>query len=152
MRSEKIRVKGERRLAQVLCVAALLTFCFLTLASCKRDRCESPIGESGAIYLPEYPDIYNSVGGTVVLNKGYRGILVRCSAFGEYMAFECACPQDHDVRMLPDDDHNAVLLTCPSCGSRFEVVSSGSPLEGSSTACPLHQYRADLDGNTLYIY
>ena len=124
----------------------------LALTACKRDRCDVPIGETGAIYLPDYPEIYNSVGGTVVLNKGHRGILVRCSAFGEYIAFECACPQDHDVRTLPDDDHSAVMLTCPSCGSSFEVVSSGSPLEGSSSGCSLHQYRVDLDGNTLYIY
>lgn len=126
--------------------------CVLALTACKRDRCDVPIGETGAIYLPDFPDIYNNVGGTVVLNKGHRGILVRCSGFGEYMAFECACPQDHDVRMLPDDDHNAVTLKCPSCGSRFEVVSSGSPLEGSSTVCPLHQYHTSPDGTTLFIY
>ncbi len=136
------------KLSRYIVVALAL----LLLAGCKRDRCNVPIGETGAIYLPDYPDIYNNVGGTVVLNKGHRGILVRCSGFGEYMAFECACPQDHDVRMLPDDDHNAVTLTCPSCGSRFEVISSGTPLEGSSTVCTLHQYRADKDGTTLYIY
>ena len=76
----------------------MVALALLLLAGCKRDRCNVPIGETGAIYLPDYPDIYNNVGGTVVLNKGHRGILVRCSGFGEYMAFECACPQDHDVR------------------------------------------------------
>ena len=55
----------------------------LALTACKRDRCDVPIGETGAIYLPDFPDIYNNVGGTVVLNKGHRGILVRCSGFGE---------------------------------------------------------------------
>lgn len=138
---EKVRI--ERLI--VVVVALLL------LAGCKRDVCDTPIGEVGDIMLTDYPDIFNNVGGTIVLNRGHRGVLVRCEAFGQYAAFECSCPNDHDVRMLPDDDHSAMMLTCPSCGSRFELIN-GNPLEGSSASCPLHRYSTSVEGYRLYIY
>ena len=123
----------------------------LLLAACKRDVCNTPIGEVGRILLSDYAEINSVVGGTVVLNRGHRGVIVRCESFGHYDAFECACPNDNDVHMLPDDDHAAMTLTCPSCGSRFELIN-GNPLDGSATSCPLHRYSADLDGDYLYIY
>lgn len=130
-------------------VAILLLLVMLT--ACKRDVCDTPIGEGGDILLTDYADIFNNVGGTVVLNRGHRGVLVRCESFGQYAAFECACPSDHDVRMLPDDDHAATILTCPSCGSRFELFN-GNPLDGSASACQLHRYGTSVDGYKLYIY
>lgn len=123
----------------------------LLLTGCKRDVCDTPIGSVGDILLTDYAEIYNNVGSTVVLNRGHRGVLVRCEDFGQYAAFECACPKDHDVRMLPDDDHAATTLTCPSCGSRYELFN-GNPLEGSATSCPLYRYSTSVEGYRLYIY
>lgn len=130
---------------------ALLILLVIFFSACKPDKCDTPIGESGAIFLAEYPEIYNNIGGTVVINRGYRGILLRCESFGRYAAFECACPNDHDVRMLPDDERAALTLSCPSCGSRFELIN-GNPLDGSATTCQLHRYSTETDGDKLYFY
>lgn len=125
----------------------------LLLVACKPERCDTPFGNGGSIDLTmeEFSNLYNHVGGTLVISCGYKGVLVRCSGFGEYTAFECACPNDHDVRLLPDDNREAMILTCPTCSSRFELVN-GNPLEGSVTPCPLYQYHTAYDGRMLSIY
>ena len=87
------------------------------LLSCQPDHCNTPFGAGGTIDLIDYSNLYNHVGGTEMISCGYKGVLVRCSGFSEYTAFECACPHDHEVRMQPDDSKEAVILTCPSCGS-----------------------------------
>lgn len=124
------------------------------LGACKSEDCNTPIGSVGTIDVTqaEYSNLYNNPGGTLVLGQvGHRGVLVNCVALGSYVAFECACPHDHDVRLLPNDDDYAVLLTCPSCGSRFELIH-GNPLEGSATGCSLYQYSTSFDGRQLTIY
>lgn len=125
----------------------------LTLAACKTERCDTPFGLGGELDLlqPDFINLYNNPGGTLVINRGHKGILVNCVGLGEYAAFECACPLDHDVRMLPDDPTHAMLLECPQCGSRFEVYF-GNPLDGSLTGCPLYQYNTAFDGRVLTIY
>lgn len=125
----------------------------LLLASCKPERCNTPFGQGATIDLtePEFNNIYNHVGGTLMISCGYKGVIVRCVGFSEYVAFECACPFDREVRMDADDPRAAVILTCPSCGSRFEL-SYGNPLEGSVTSCMLYQYRTSFDGRLLSIY
>lgn len=131
---------------------ALLVACLAV--ACKGDRCDTPIGSVGTIDLtmPEYANLYNNPGGTLVLaGVGHRGVLVQCIGLRDYVAFECACPKDHDVRLLPNDDRYAVLLTCPACESRFEVTY-GNPLEGSATGCPLYQYSTSFDGRQLTIW
>ena len=134
--------------------AAWMALAALLLAGCKADRCNTPIGSVGTIdlTLPEFSNLYNNPGGTLVIgNAGHKGVLVHCVAMGSYAAFECACPKDHEVRLVPNDDRYAVVLSCPSCGSRFEVIY-GNPLEGSATGCPLYQYNTAYDGRQLSIY
>lgn len=125
----------------------------LLLTGCKTEQCSTPFGNGGTIDLTmeEFSNLYNHVGGTLVISCGHKGVLVRCSGFSEYTAFECACPHDHEVRMEPDDEREAVILTCPTCGSRFELVY-GNPLQGSVTSCTLYQYHTDFDGRLLTIY
>lgn len=123
----------------------------LLLLSCQPDHCNTPFGAGGTIDLIDYSNLYNHVGGTEMISCGYKGVLVRCSGFSEYTAFECACPHDHEVRMQPDDSKEAVILTCPSCGSRFELIN-GAPLEGSATSCMLYQYGVAVEGTLLSIY
>lgn len=125
----------------------------LLFMGCKSERCTTPFGQGGTIDLTqaEFINLYNHVGGTAVISLGHKGVLVRCAAFSEYVAFECACPNDHEVRLLPDDENEAMILACPACGSRFELVN-GNPLEGSVTSCMLYQYHTDYAGGMLSIY
>ncbi len=125
----------------------------LLLVSCNPDRCNTPFGAGGTIDMtePQFVNIYNHVGGTVMVSLGHKGVLIRCAGFGVYTAFECTCPIDHDVRMEPDSRNDAVMLTCSACGSRFELIN-GAPLEGSATSCLLYQYRTAVDGSLLTVY
>lgn len=129
-------------------VAAVMLF-----PACKAERCNTPFGVGGELDLlqPDFINLYNNPGGTLVINRGHKGILVNCVGLGNYVAFDCACPLDHDIRMLPDSPTSAMLLECPVCGSRFEVYF-GNPLDGSKTGCPLYQYNTQFDGRVLVIY
>ena len=148
---EKGKRKVESRLRQFACLFPLSFF--LLFSSCVGDRCRTPFGEGGELDLlqPDFISLYNNPGETLVINRGYRGILVHCINLYDYVAFECACPHCLDVGMMPDDFHRASILTCPECGSRFDVYF-GNPLEGSLTGCMLFQYNTYYDGRFLSIY
>ncbi len=133
---------------------AMVLACVLLLAcSCKGERCNTPFGMGGELDLlqPDFINLYNNPGGTLVINRGHKGIIVNCIDLGQYVAFDCTCPNDHDVRMLPDDDYRAVLLTCPVCGSSYDLYF-GYPQEGAASGCPLYQYQTYFDGRYLSIY
>ena len=138
------------------CVGLLLIFLFsfvTTFSSCGGDVCRTPFGECGELDLlkPDFLSLYNNPGETMVINRGYRGILVHCTNISEYVAFECACPYCREVGMEPDDPHRASLLECSQCGSRFDVFF-GNPLDGALTSCRLYQYNTHYDGRYLSIY
>jgi len=83
---------------------------------------------------------------------GYAGVLVTYSIFGEYKAFDIACPNEvrQDAIIEIDDDNNAV---CKVCGSKYEVIlnyGSGGCIGGPSKY-PLRTYRTSLRGNTLIV-
>lgn len=128
----------------------LIALLLVVLASCKGDRCDTPFGKGDTFDINQFAEL-NNVGGAVILNRGYKGILVRRVNYSDFVAFECACPKDHEVALEIDGDWGAALLVCPVCGSRFET-EYGNPLEGAATPCPLYEYRTSFDGNILSIY
>lgn len=138
----------SKRLRLGLSLSLLLLVC-----GCHGDRCRTPFGEGGDLDLlqPDFISLYNNPGGTLLINRGYRGILVHCTGLSDYVAFECACPHCREVGMVPDDPTHAVMLTCPECGSRYELFF-GNPLEGAMSACMLFQYNTLFDGRVLSIY
>jgi hypothetical protein len=133
-----------------------LTFTFFLspvafLTSCTPDICNTPFGEGAVIdiYMPDFNALAN-VGGSVTINRGYKGIFVRRTSFSDFVAFECACPNDHEVRLVPDPDWEGDILHCPACGSNYET-KYGNPLEGAASGCPLYEYRTHFDGYILKI-
>lgn len=132
---------------------AFLPLALLLLSSCGDNRCRTPFGDGGELDLlqPDFINLYNNPGETLVINRGYRGILVHCINYSEYVAFECACPHCRNVGMSPDDPRRASILVCPQCDSRFDVFF-GNPLEGAQTSCTLYQYNTHYDGRHLSIY
>lgn len=128
-------------------------FPLLLLTACGGDMCRTPFGEGGTLDLmqADFLSLYNSPGETLVINRGYRGILVHCTNLSEYVAFDCVCPHCLDIGMSPDDPRRASMLTCPRCGSRFDLFF-GNPLQGAQTSCTLFQYNTHYDGRYLSIY
>lgn len=140
-----------------LIVSCLLLI--LTMACSKDDACNTPFGVGGSFNLsfPEYSSLQN-IGGAMTIYRdyfgyevGYRGIFVRRVSLGEFVAFDCACPNDHEVRLTPLEGWEGAVVECPACGSMYET-EYGQPLEGAASGCPLYQYNTHFDGYTLEIY
>ena len=138
------------------CAALFLIFhfsFFIFFVSCNRDNaCQTPFGEGGVLDITQ-PDFaaLQTVGGTVTVNRGYKGIFVRRVSYSDFVAFECACPNDHEVRLLPLEGWDGGVLECPACKSKYETIN-GQPLEGAASGCPLYEYSTYFDGYTLEIY
>lgn len=132
--------------------SVLLLMLFFLFACSKDNTCDTPFGDGAQIdiNMPDFAAL-QTVGGTVTVNRGYKGIFVRRVSYGEFVAFECACPHCHDERLLPLEGWAGAVLECPSCHSLFET-EYGNPLEGAATSCPLYQYYTQFDGYILNIY
>lgn len=75
---------------------------------------------------------------------GYAGVLVTHTIFGDFKAFDLACPNEvrKDAVVEIDDDYNAV---CKICGSKYEVIlnyGSGMCISGPSKNA-LRPYRTE---------
>ena len=136
----------------------VLAVCMLLTAACCRDTvCDTPFGAGGAIniYQPDFAALM-TVGGTVTINRGHKGIFVHRTTLSDFVAFECACPHCHETRLTLDTDANSrwkdIALKCPDCHSHFDIWF-GNPCSGASvTNCPLYEYRTLFDGTILEIY
>lgn len=151
---KKEKVKRKNWLTRIRCVALfpLFPFSFLFFVSCGGDRCQPPFGEGGTldVTMPDFAPLSN-VGGSMMINRGYRGIMVTRVSYSEFVAFECTCPGGCDVRLETDPSWGNMVLNCPVCSSRFNALD-GSALDGSTTPCPLYQYSTVFDGHMLSIY
>ena len=85
---------------------------------------------------------------------GYAGVLVTRSLFGEYKAFDIACPYEVQMGAVVEinNENNAV---CNVCGSTFEVMlnyASGGCIGGPSKYAlrPYNVFIKDVD-KTLII-
>ena len=137
-------------------ILVLATVVMLMYACSKDNTCGVPHGDGALVdlSLPEMNDLA-TVGGNLTINRGHKGIFViRTTAAGDFLAFECACPKDHDTAVLPVDGWDGSILQCPKCHSSFSLYADGTPIEGSATPCSLYQYSTLLldDGYHLQIY
>ena len=153
MKREELRIKNFWRIGYVGRFFILIFSFLILLAGCSRDKaCDTPFGEGASIdiYMPDFAALQN-VGGTVTVNRGYKGIFVRRISYAEFVAFECACPHCHDVGLRPLEGWDGDVLKCPDCGSMYETVN-GQPLEGAASGCPLYEYNTHFDGYILNVY
>ena len=139
-----------KKLAHLVCVGIFL----ISFTSCSKESvCDTPFGTGGKVdlYMSEFAAL-QTVGGSLTINRGYKGIFVRRASLSEFVAFECACPHCHEVGLQSMAGWEGGVLECPECGSHFETVN-GDPLQGSATSCSLYQYYTYFDGyNILEIY
>lgn len=127
------------------------------VSSCKKEKNNGSIPNVTvnlylALSLPEYAAL-NSVGNSIEISGGYKGILVYHRFQNEFVAFELACPYDPlESGAIVQKDSSNVIGVDYNCGSKF-YLTDGSILEGPSNK-PLKQYQTSFDAgsNSLYIY
>ena len=136
----------------------MATFFFLLISpSCKKEKNNGSIPNvsvnlSLALSLPEFAPL-NSVGNSIEITGGYKGILVYHRFQNEFVAFELACPYDPlEPEAIVEKDSSNVIGVDYHCGSKF-YLTDGSVLQGPANK-PLKQYQTSFDAgtNSLYIY
>ncbi|MFM2207338.1 MAG: hypothetical protein RL213_1313 [Bacteroidota bacterium] len=139
-------------------LAVLASAAALYFYSCKKDGATDNIPNvTVEVYiplsLPEYAAL-NSIGNYVLVDGGYKGLIVYRRSLSEFVAYERACPYDPTAGgSIVEPDSSNVIGVDRKCGSKF-VFYDGSVLNGPATR-PLKQYRCDFDGNSpgsLHIY
>ena len=134
-----------------------LVIIIVASASCKKDKNNGTIPNvtvniSIALSLPEFAAL-NSVGNSVIIQGGYKGILVYHRFQNDFVAFELACPYDPlENNAVVEKDSSNVIGVDYNCGSKF-YLTDGSVLQGPASQS-LKQYQTEFDGgsNSLYIY
>lgn len=98
----------------------------------------------------DYFDL-NAVGNAVMVNGGYKGIIIYRKSLEEFTAFDRCCTYDvdSDTTRLELDGARAV---CPHCGAEFSLSLDGMVLEGPA-ALSLKQYQVSYSKayNRLYV-
>lgn len=97
-----------------------------------------------------YSDL-NIIGNHAYITGGYRGIVVYRMAQDKFVAYDRACPYDHeDPEARVDVEDNGLTLIDSTCMSRFLLID-GSVVEGPAKRS-LKKYNTEFDGNNLFIY
>ncbi len=144
---------GRLKLAISFCVALSASIA----TSCGVDKCDTPFGDGCTIDINRYSDLSNVGGATVISHDdsyfpvGYHGIIVHRTTYSSFVAFECTCTKDHEVRLQSAEGWDNAIMVCPACGSMFET-EYGNPIDGSAAVCPLYEYNTSFDGRMLSIY
>ncbi|WP_372753841.1 hypothetical protein [Labilibaculum sp.] len=137
----------------------LSVFTFYSCTYTSDEDCDIPYSYvSGTIYLNYYSEL-NSVGNAVYFDEigtsdGYNGhgyIVIRTST-SEFEVYDASCTNDNDE----DDDHLEIYGTyveCPTCGSKFSILTGGWPFDDSEATCGLKAYSATYSSskNTLTV-
>ncbi|MCF8283943.1 MAG: Rieske 2Fe-2S domain-containing protein [Sphingobacteriales bacterium] len=93
----------------------------------------------------------NSVGGSMTIIGGNRGIIVYRRGLNEYSAIERTCSyQSTDTCAYVSIDSTISTVGCHCCGSRFQLLD-GAPIKGPANAS-LRLYQTNLINRYLYIY
>lgn len=121
--------------------------------SCKKNSTDEvipnvPVNLTIYLSLPQYSAL-NSIGNSVEVSGGYRGIIVYRRSLQEFVAFDLACPYDPSKgKMELDSSYISTIHTI--CGSKFSLYD-GSKISGPATR-PMKQYNADYSSNDNAVY
>lgn len=87
---------------------------------------------------------------------GFGGVLLLRDPIGQYLAYDLACPVECKANIRVEWETgtgHAGILICPTCGSRYDAYSYGTPVAG-----PALDYKYGLErytvsvGNTMQPY
>ncbi len=123
------------------------------LAACNPDRCDTPFGQGGTIdiTMPDFAPLSHVGGSMSVGGMGKMGVRITRTSYSDFVAFELACPTDHDACLEVDPEWGGSILRCPVCSSQFNALD-GTPFSGAVSPCPLYQYNTVFDGQMLSVY
>jgi Rieske Fe-S protein len=134
----------------------VISLIIVVFASCKKDNNSNNTIPVVAVNLtlyvnnPSYVNL-NSVGGSVTVAGGVRGILVYRYSTTEFKAYDRNCTyQSTNPCATVNIDANNIMAIDTCCKSQFLLVD-GSVSRGPATM-PLKSYNTSFDGNILRIY
>ncbi len=87
-------------------------------------------------------------------NCGYGGLIIYRSGQDIYQAFDRACPTRPEEKCILEPfegDESNNLLSCPCCGSLFDLGDSGRTIQGPAATRGLKQYEAYKKGSQLWV-
>ena len=99
--------------------------------------------------LPGFSDL-GTVGNSVFINGGVKGIIVYCQGFDSYKTYDRNCSFEPSLSCARIDSVNSSIAICKCCNSKF-LLSDGTPFDGPALL-PLKQYQNNLSEDFLYIY
>ncbi|WP_017730066.1 Rieske (2Fe-2S) protein [Nafulsella turpanensis] len=128
-------------------------YLLLLFSSCESELPDSPIPYAYVNVEINLNDIRYQIlqqpNGYIYLPGGVRGIIVIADGFGNYTAFDRACPfHPAEDCALIEMHESGFYLFDDCCGSTFSL--SGQPTAGPARS-PLRQYNTFLNGDYLII-
>lgn len=130
-------------------------FTLLVIFSCKKSRDENSIPNVSVdlvvpLGLPQYASL-NSIGNSLAISGGVKGIIVYRKSIDEFTASERSCPFDPLVNdAIIEIDTSQVIGVDRHCGSKFSFAD-GSIIQGPASR-GLKQYTCEYDAATQQIY
>lgn len=126
----------------------------LVFASCSKDQESTipsvPVNIRINLDNPSFTQL-NSMGGSVSITGGNRGIIIYRKTQYEFVAVERTCSyQSADTCAYVSIDSAISTVGCRCCSSRFQLLD-GSPIKGPANAS-LRLYQTNLVERYLYIY
>ena len=100
--------------------------------------------------LPEFSDL-QTVGNSVFINGGVKGIIVYHQGFDSYKTYDRNCSFEPSLSCARIDSVNSSIAICKCCNSMFLLEQNGENIDGPALL-PLKQYPNNLSGDFLYIY
>ena len=100
--------------------------------------------------LPEF-SILNTVGNSMFLGGGNKGIIIYSFSNYEYKIYDRNCSYEPSLSCSYIDSINSTIAFCGCCSSAFLLDQDGSAAN-SPAILPLKQYNYSLNNTILYIY
>ncbi|MEF8846346.1 MAG: Rieske 2Fe-2S domain-containing protein [Bacteroidales bacterium] len=85
---------------------------------------------------------------------GYGGLIIFRASTNNYKAFDRACPFNPKEKCILEPfegDKSNNILSCPCCGSLFDLGDNGRNIHGPSTR-GLQQYQVGKSGNQITVW
>lgn len=125
------------------------------IQACKKSNSENNIPNVTvdrvvSLGLPQYAAL-NSIGNSLAIDGGVKGIVVYRRSIDEFTASERACPYDPSVNAaIIDIDTSQVIGVDRNCGSKFSFAD-GSIIQGPASR-PMKQYVCEYDATNQTVY